>query len=522
MRREPTWDAPAAAHLLSRTSFGGTPQQAERLAARPLKDAVAALLEDAANAPAPAKPAWVKEPWVNTERVYPETTAAERMENHRKTGERHGRERNELRCWWLDHMIRTPAPLREVMTLFWHGHFTTEARRMSVAQPLYTQNAVLRAHALGDFRALLEAVTLDAAMMMYLNMEDSDARKPNENFARELLELFTVGIGNYTEADIKNVARALTGWTLDAPAGTAKRPAVGDAPRAFCRDGLVPTFVKDRHDAGEKTVLGKTGRFGAKEVLDVVAAHPATAAFVCAKLVAYLGVTDPKNELRDRAAEAFTGSKGNIAAALAVILTAPEFFAKESRGTLIKSPVHLLVGTCRQLALDVTPTPSLAQVTAAMGQELFNPPNVKGWPGDRAWISAGTLAVRYHLPEALFDGKEPAGFEPIATDRFFALPADEKARRDLIARIQAADRQRKADRKKDGFKVTFDPVKAAGGKVPEKAEDLVDLLLARLLTVPPRAGTRATLVETVARVAPAERVALACRLILTTPEYQLA
>ncbi|VTR97451.1 Uncharacterized protein OS=Singulisphaera acidiphila (strain ATCC BAA-1392 / DSM 18658 / VKM B-2454 / MOB10) GN=Sinac_3101 PE=4 SV=1: DUF1800 [Gemmata massiliana] len=522
MTREPVWDVSAASHLLSRTSFGGTPQQAERLAARPLKDAVSALIEDAQRAPAPQKPAWVKEPWVNTERVYPETTNEERMENHRKAGERQSRERNELRCWWIDHAIRTPAPLREVMTLFWHGHFTTEARRMSVAQPLYTQNAALRAHALGNFRDLLEAVALDAAMMMYLNMEDSDAKKPNENFARELLELFTLGIGNYSETDIKEIARALTGWTLSAPFGTKTRPLVEGAPRAFCRDGLVPTFVKDKHDAGEKTVLGKTGRFGAKEVLDIVATHPATAKFVAGKLVAFFGAADPKNELRDRVSEAFTASKGNIASALAVLLTAPEFFAKESRGTLIKSPVHLLVGTCRLLDLDVTATPSLAQVTAAMGQELFNPPNVKGWPGGRDWISSGTLAVRYHLPEALFDGTEPGGFEPLATDRFFALPADETARRDLIKRIQAADQLRKTERKKDGFKVTFTPAKAIGEKVPEKAEVLVDVLLARLLAVPSRPDTKAALVDAVNQVEPAERVKLACRLILMTPEYQLA
>lgn len=517
-----TWDASAASHLLSRTHFGGTPKQGEQFAARPLSDIVEHLIEEAKLAAAPPKPSWVRDPWVNTERVYPETTPMERMENHRKAGERQTRERNELRCWWLDQMIRTPAPLREVMTLFWHGHFTTEAKRMFVAQPLYTQNAAQRTHALGKFRDLLEAMTLDAAMMMYLNMEDSNAKKPNENFARELLELFTVGIGNYGEKDIKEVARALTGWTLDAPEGAKKRPTVADAGRSFCRDGLVPTFVKEKHDAGEKTILGKTGKFGAKEVLDIVAAHPATAKFVCGKMVAYFGVSDPKNELRARMTASFTKSDGDIAQVVSILLTAPEFYAAESRGTLIKSPVHLLVGTCRVLNLDVTATPSLAQLTAAMGQELFNPPNVKGWPGGRDWISAGTLAVRYHLPEALFDGKEPDGFEPIATDRNFALPADDKARRELIARIQDFDKKRRAERKKDGFKVAFDPAKALDGAVPDKAEPLVDTLMARMVVVPPRAETRTALVEAVA-VAPAdERVALACRLILTTPEYQLA
>lgn len=522
MKSTVTWDAGAAAHLLSRTSFGGTPKQAAGLAARPLRDAVADLVAAAKAAPAPAAPAWVKDPWVNTERVYAETTAAERMENHRKTGQRHTAERNDLRCWWLDLMAATPATLREVAALFWHGHFTTEAKRMSVAQPLYTQNAAVRMHGLGRFRDLLGAVTLDAAMIMYLNMEDSDAKKPNENFARELLELFTLGIGYYAETDVKEIARALTGWTLDAPAGAAKRPPVADAPRAFCRDGLTPTFVKAKHDGGVKTILGKTGAFGAAEVLDIVAAHPATARFVCGKLVAYFGAADPKSELRDRLAATFTKTDGDLSQVLTVLLTAPEFYAPDSRGTLVKSPVHLLVGTCRSLNLGVTATPSLAQVTAAMGQELFNPPNVKGWPGGRDWISAGTLAVRYHLPEALFDGKEPAGFEPIAADRNFALPADETARRDLLKRLKEFDAKRRADRKKDGFKVVFDAAKALDGPAPETPEALVDALLARLVIVAPRPDTRAALVEAVRLAAPAERVKLACRLILVTPEYQLA
>ncbi|MGL6075209.1 MAG: DUF1800 domain-containing protein [Fimbriiglobus sp.] len=516
------WDASAASHLLSRTHFGGSPKLAMHHAARPLSEIVSLMIEEAKKAAEPPKPTWVREPWINTERVYPETTPAERMENHRKAGERQTRERNELRCWWLDQMIRTPAPLREVMTLFWHGHFTTEAKRMFVAQPLYTQNVAQRTHALGKFRDLLEAVTLDAAMMMYLNMEDSDAKKPNENFARELLELFTVGIGNYGEKDIKEIARALTGWTLDAPEGTKKRPTVADAGRGFCRDGLVPTFVKAKHDAGEKTILGKTGKFGAKEVLDIVAAHPATARFVCGKLIAYFGVSDPKNELRARLVATFAKSDGDMALIVSDLLTAPEFYSAESRGTLIKSPVHLLVGTCRMLNLDVTATPSLAQLTAAMGQELFNPPNVKGWPGGRDWISAGTLAVRYHLPEALFDAKEPEGFEPIAMDRNFALPADDKARRDLIARIQDFDKKRRVERKKDGIKVVFDPAKVFDGPTPEKTEAMVDALLARLILVAPRAEARSTILEAVSAAPAAERVALACRLILTTPEYQLA
>ncbi len=516
------WDMSAARHLLSRSSFGGTTRQAAQLAAMPLNTAVASLIKQAQSASPPPQPEWVKEPWINTERVYPETTPQERLENHRQTALRYAAERDQLRAWWLDHMIHTPAPLREVMTLFWHGHFTTESRRMPISQALYLQNVKLRQHALGRFRDLLEAVILDAAMMIYLNMEDSIAKKPNENLARELLELFTVGIGNYTEKDIKEIARALTGWTLDAPPGTPKRPIVADAPRTFCRDGLIPTFIPERHDSGVKTILGRTGRFGLRDVLDIVAAHPATAKFICSKLITFFGVKDPKNELRDRMAETFVQTDGNIAAVLTTLFTSPEFYATESRGTLIKSPVHLLVGTSRLLSLKVTATPSLAHLTAAMGQELFNPPNVKGWPGGRDWISAGTLAVRYHLPEALFDGREPEGFEPIATVRNFPLPAEEKERRQFIARIQEFDRRRREVRKKGGFQVGFDPDQVFDGKTPKTAQEIVDTLMARLLVVRPRSNIRATLLDAVQAVPPAEQVKMASRLILMTPEYQLA
>lgn len=365
--KAPIWDVASASHLLSRTSFGGTPKQAARLASRSLTEAIESMLDAATAAPAPSQPDWVKDPWVNTERVYPETTKEQRSNNHGSTSSRYANEREHLRSWWLGQMITTAAPLREVMTLFWHGHFTTEARRSHISQALYEQNAKQRHHALGDFRGLLKAMTLDAAMMAYLDMEDSEAGKPNENYARELLELFTVGIGNYSEKDIKEIARALTGWRVDVPPGTLKRPTPKDLPRLFERDGLTPIFVPARHDDGTKTVLGKSGRFGVNEVLDVVADHPATGKFISRKLIAFFGVADPRGELCERMAETFTGRRGEIRPVLRELFTSPEFFARESRGTMIKSPVHLLVGSCRLLNLDVTPTPSLAQITAAMG-----------------------------------------------------------------------------------------------------------------------------------------------------------
>jgi len=517
------WDAGAAAHLLSRAAFASTPREAALLAAQPLEKAVDELLDTAAAAQPPSPPDWVKVPWVNTERVYQDTTAEERRENHRKTGERQTRERNQLRCWWLKEMISGPAPLREVMTLFWHGHFTTAINKVFISQAIYEQNVTLRKYAFGSFREFLKAITLDGAMMLYLDMEDSDRQKPNENYARELLELFTLGEGNYSERDIKEVARALTGWTLDAPAGTPPKPkAPSDAPRSFARDGLTAKFLPEHHDNGTKTILGRTGNLGVDDVVDILACQDQTGRFLAGKMITFFGTSDPDNALRERMARAYRESGHAIRPMVRELLVSPELYAPASRSNQIKSPVQLLVGACRQLQLDVEPTPLLAETTAAMGQELFRPPNVKGWPGGKDWISTGTLAVRYHLPESLLDGKEPAGLEPIGRERFLTLPADPVARRDLLKRLEQFDDQRKRERREGGIKTRFIPARLFSEGIPDTPEAVVDAMLSHLLVVPPRPETRSTLIEACRAVSKADRPAQVARLILMMPEYQIA
>jgi uncharacterized protein (DUF1800 family) len=517
------WDARSAAHLLSRAAFGGTPEEVARFAAMTREQAVDALLEEAAEARSPAPPAWVKDPWVNTERRYADTPRDAAAEGHRSTRRRYASELNALRSWWLGQMIRTNAPLRELMTLFWHGHFATATGKVTISQAIYQQNAALRRNALGDFRTLLRGVTLDPAMMMYLDLEDSDKARPNENYARELLELFTVGIGNYTERDIKEIARALTGWTLDAPPGTPKKGKDAPAtPRDFARDGLVPTFVPARHDDGAKTIFGETRRFDLDGVVDLVARRDATASFIAGKLVAFFGAADESGALRERLARSFVASKGQIRPMLRTLFTSPEFDSDASRGTQIKSPVRLLVGACRQLKLEVEPTPTLAQLAAAMGQELFNPPNVKGWPGGRSWIGAGTLAVRYHLPEALIDGREPAGLEPLGFHRFLVVPRDATQGPAMLARMQGAMADRGAERRKEGLKCRFRPEALFPRGVPGEPSALVDAMLARLVVTRVRPSTRPALIAACAAAAPPDRPAVVARLILASPEYQMA
>ena len=519
----PAWDAGAAAHLLSRTSFGGSPEEVSRLAALPMEKAVDALLSEAAGAGMPARPEWVKDPWINTERRYADTTPPQAAEAHRNTRKRYSTELNDLRAWSLQQMIATLIPLREVMTLFWTGHFATAVGKVNLSQAMYLQDETLRRLALGNFRSLVAEVTLSPAMMMYLDLEDSDKTRPNENYARELLELFTVGIGHYTEKDIKETARALTGWTLDGPKGADKaRATATDTPRDFARDGLIATFVPERHDDGAKTIFGQTGHFNLEGVVELILRQEATGRFLAAKLIDFFGASDPKETLRGRMAEAFAASKGEVRELLRVLFTAPEFYADAARGSLIKSPVRLLVGACRQLKLDIEPTPTLAQLTAAMGQELFNPPNVKGWPGGRSWIGAGTLAVRYHLSEALIDGKEPAGLEPLGFNRFFALPRDAMQGPAMMARMEGAMTERRDERRKGGLKCRFRPEAMFPQGIPAESGPLVDAMLARLVVTPIRPTTRAALVSACEATPPAERPALVARLILASPEYQVA
>jgi uncharacterized protein (DUF1800 family) len=519
----PRWDARATAHLLSRAAFGGTPGEIARLSALSLDQAVDTLLAEATAAAAPARPEWVKDPWVNTERRYADTPREEATQAHRATRRRYAAELNQLRSWWLGEMIATPAPLREVMTLFWHGHFATATGKVSISQAIYQQNETLRRLALGNFRTLLGAITLDPAMMMYLDLEGSDKARPNENYARELYELFTIGIGHYSEKDIKETARALTGWTLAGPAGSdGGRATAPDTPRDFARDGLLVRFDAERHDNGAKIAFGTTSDLCIDEVLDLIMRQEATGRFLAAKLVDFFGAADPEGTLRDRMATVFQESRGEVRDMLRTLFTAPEFYADAARGTQIKSPVRLLVGACRQLALDITPTPSLAQMTAAMGQELFNPPNVKGWPGGKAWIGAGTMAVRYHLPAALLDGQEPAGLEPLGINRFLALPRDASEGAAMLARMENSSAERRADRRKEGLKSRFRAAAIYPQGPPDDPGTLVNDLLERLVVTPLRPSTRTTLIEACKNAPASDRPAIIARLILASPEYQLA
>ena len=375
-----------ARHLLSRTGFAPTPAEVREFAAlsrdRGVERILAATRSEARTPP----PAWVGEP-VTPRRAIRDMSPEERQAFQRREIERG----LDLRGWWLQEMVTTPAPLTERMTLFWHNHFVSSQQKVRSGQLMYRQNVLLRRHATGNFGALLHAVSKDPAMVIYLDAATNRKGEPNENFAREVMELFTMGEGHYGERDIREAARAFTGWSLDPDTAEFRW-------RPF------------QHDTGSKTVLGRSGEFDGDDVLDILLAQPATADFVAAKLWREFVSPAPASDAEKRELAQVTArlraSGYDIRVALRALFATNAFWAPANRGALVKSPVDLVVGTMRQFEFEIGDPMPLAVVTAQLGQNLFAPPNVKGWPGGEAWINSQTLLARKQFAERVFRADE--------------------------------------------------------------------------------------------------------------------
>ncbi len=372
--------AEGARHLLDRAGFGATESEVREFAPLERAEAVDRLLAGALRESSVAPPAFVHEPFVPYYRLR-EMAAEERMAAQRVLL----REAFELRAWWLREMLATPSPLTERMTLFWHNHFATGQQKVRSNGLMYRQNALLRREALGNFSTLLHAMERDPAMLVWLDNAGSRRQAPNENFAREVMELFTVGEGRFTENDVKEAARAFTGWSLDRDSGE---------------------FMLRRawHDRGTKTVLGVSGAMDGDGVLDILLARPETGEFIAAKL--WREFVSPQPQLSEvrRWGALFRESRYEVKPLLRAIFTSEAFWAEENRASLIKSPVDLVVGTLRTYEMPVTDLRPAAFACAALGQNLFAPPNVKGWPGGEAWITSSTLLARKQWLERVFRG----------------------------------------------------------------------------------------------------------------------
>lgn len=371
-----------ARHLLLRTGFAPTPAEVRSYAALTRQQAVERLLVQTREQAQTPAPQWLQE----TLPPRPEVRAmaeAERREFAREML----RKGFELRAWWYREMLATPSPLTERMTLFWHNHFVSSLDKVKAPHLMYRQNVLLRQHALGNFGTLLHAVARDPAMVVYLDSASNRKGQPNENFAREVMELFTLGVGHYSERDIQEAARAFTGWSLD-------------------RRTYEYRFYPFLHDDGVKQVLGRSGNLNGDDVLDILLAQPATAEFIVGKLWREFVSLQPDAPEIKRLAAVFRASNYEIKPVLRALFVSDAFYAKQNQASLIKSPVELLVGAARQFQIQDLDPRLFALAGRQLGQDVFAPPNVKGWPGGEDWINSTTLLGRKQVMERLFRAQE--------------------------------------------------------------------------------------------------------------------
>lgn len=416
-----------ARHLLWRAGFGGTSEQIKLLADwGPTRSVDYILNFDKVAYDKPKPDAFDKDimrPTTPEERRAIQEARRNRDEDTlaQLQAERQRRERldrdqiREMRKAWLKRMIESPRPLEEKLTLFWHGHFATSYRTIENSYHMYMQNCLFRDHALGSFRDLLRGIIRDPAMLAYLNNNQSRKEHPNENLAREIMELFSLGIGNYTERDIKEGARALTGYTFE-------------------DDEF--TYNRRNHDEGNKAILGASGNMDGDAFVDAILAKPQCAAYIARRLYHFL-VADVPTEERGGArslpreqqealgglASTLRSSNYQIRPMLRRLFLSEHFYQSRFMNDQVKSPVVLLVGAVRSLNTPVRDLSILADSLDLMGQNILFPPSVKGWEGGRAWINTSTLFVRQNLTAFLLTGKKPKGYDASAkTDPYDPSP----------------------------------------------------------------------------------------------------
>lgn len=476
-----------ARHLLVRTGFAPTQAEVDRIRGQSAQRAVNDIVARAQAArPLHAPPAFATGP------APIPLGYLKSKEEQQAARQQQLREGLELKTWWMREMIESPAPLAERMTLFWHSHFATSQQKVVRSQAMWHQHELLRANALGNFRTLLHGVARDPAMLVYLDGANSRKEAPNENFAREVMELFTLGEatqgGGYSEQDIKESARAFTGWSIE-------------------RDDFSFRSRPAFHDTGSKTVLGQSGNFDGDAVLDVILAQPAAARFITAKLWKEFVSPVPDNAEVTRIARRLQSDGYDIATVLRDLLLSDAFWDPANRGSLIKSPVDLVVGTVRQFGFSYTDVMPFALKTAQLGQNLLVPPNVKGWPGYTEWVNATSLLERKRFTEQLFRAVELKGESKMAPmamrpDGRMAQPDGMRPMQQMRAEFagdtgRGSNRQALALLGRDGVmrvaegmaRITFDPdswlAQYGGYTDREPSEELKARLARTLLAVPP-------------------------------------
>lgn len=366
------WNARRAEHLLNRAAFGARPGEVEEWVALGLEGAVERLLAVHADVDPPFVES-IEEP---PARAMKELSADEQKRVRRDVADRDRRQQVEYVAWWVDRMVQNDDPLRDRMTLFWHGFFTSSIEQVRRSYPMAKQGLFLRAHALESYAELLAGIAKDPAMLLYLDNTSNRKGNPNENLARELMELFSLGIGNYTEKDVKEAARALTG-------------------RATTR-ACEYEYRAKQHDGGEKTILGNQGKFDGDDLVRILLEQDACPRHVARRILVYFEGVEPEAARLAEYAAFLRSNDFALRPFLRKLFLDPAFYRDELAGARVQSPIDYLVGMTRRLDTDVPPA-LIASGAALLGQRLLAPPNVKGWDEGLSWISTSSLMQRGNL-----------------------------------------------------------------------------------------------------------------------------
>jgi hypothetical protein len=381
------WDYTCAAHLLNRAGFGGSPGEIEQYVELGPERSVIRFVDYEMVPDTVNNPEWATPDPTRIKRFEQARQATEEERQMIRRQEQRTQRQNfvELQGWWLNRMATTSRPLQEKMTLFWHGHFATSFVKVKDAYLMWLQNDLFRRHATGNWLELLVDVSRDPAMLVWLDQAQSKRKHPNENFARELMELFTLGEGHYTESDVTEAARAFTGWGYD---------------RVHQEFVWRPT----QHDPGIKTVLGVRGNLDGNEVLAGIVEQPQSARFVTGKLWNYFAGKPPSPQLNEALATHFRNSGNEFKPVLRAMFLSEEFYSPDVIRNQVKSPSQWLVGSSRMLERKMPSPLVCSRLTKNLGQELFAPPNVKGWDGGVSWITTNSLLARYNQAALLVYG----------------------------------------------------------------------------------------------------------------------
>jgi uncharacterized protein DUF1800 len=562
------WNADFAAHLLERAGFGGTPEEIAALAKLTPAKAVARMVrfEGTPNGDLPPfDESNIHDPGLEPfppSRPAVTDLAKEKGEalgiKVKPSGNRRlqpvvdeffywlrasALETNRVAYWWANRMLASPRPLQEKMALFWHGHFASNEAKVRDYRKLLGQLELFQQKGTGNFRDLTVAVAEGPAMLSFLDAGVNVKGASNENFAREIMELFTMGVGHYTEKDIREAARAFTGWNYV---------------------DLKFVVNKDQHDDGEKTFLGHTGRFDGVDIIDIIMQQPATADYIAGKIYRYFVRQDLTPELQARLGGILRQNKYEIRPLLETIFLSRDFYSSASVGTRIQSPVELAVSTYKKLGLKSIPgVPDFNLVTGALGQQLFAPPTVAGWAQGQAWITPGLLLERANFardilfPDISFlppDRYTGGGEVRRVAERIRQGMDISTATKDEGKSGEVAESNRNADRDEDfntrygsfrGSQMAIERVKAIPRDTAQvnlsrmvldaklqNTTQVVDYFIHRFMSVAPGAEARQKLIAflnkdlgtteiSVAQTYMEQSLRLTLHLIMSQPEYQL-